>query len=393
MTPPVKIDREHLVDLLRDLVQIDSVNPSLVDGAAGEAEIAAHVAGEMKRAGLEVETRKSAPGRVSVVGRLPGRRPEVGRSLMLNAHMDTVGVEGMEAPFSADVRSGRLYGRGAYDMKGALAACMEAARALALSGRRPAGDLVVAAVADEEYASLGTSELVEDGGHLTDGAVVTEPTGLDVCLAHKGFAWMRVVTRGRAAHGSQFDVGVDANLRMGRVMAALDRLEEEVRGRDPHPLVGPPSLHAPLVRGGTGISTYSDRCELKVERRTVPGESAEQVVGEVREIVDRLREEDPGFEAELETLLVRRPFEVEPDARVVRSVDESAKAVLGRRPERTGERPWMDSALLSEAGVETVVIGPTGEGAHAEKEWVELDSVEQLAGILATTALRYCGEA
>lgn len=380
------VDAEDTLRMLGDLVRIDSVNPDLVEGGAGEAEIAAYVAGEMRAAGLEVETREAGSGRVSAVGRLAGGRGE-GPTFMLNAHMDTVGVEGMDDPFSADVRDGRLYGRGAYDMKGGLAACLAGARALSAAGAPYAGELVVAAVADEEHASVGTADVLTD--YDADAAVVTEPTELRVCTAHKGFVWMEVETGGRAAHGSRFDLGRDANMRMGRVLSHLERLEREVRGREPHPLLGPPSLHAPLLRGGTGISTYADRCTLRVERRTVPGETREQVIGEVRAILEELSE-DPDFEASLEPLLVRNPFEVEADADVVRSVRRAAARVLGEAPERVGRSPWMDSALLADAGIETVVLGPRGEGAHAEEEWVEIDSVVDLARILADAVARYC---
>ena len=387
--PEAHVDPEDTLRLLRDLVRIDSVNPRLVDGAAGEAEIAAYVAGELRDAGLEVETREATAGRVSVVGRLRGELGP-GPSFMLNAHTDTVGVEGMADPFSAELRDGRVYGRGAYDMKGGLAACIGAAKALRRAGAPFPGELLVAAVADEEHSSVGTADVLTE--YSADAAVVTEPTGLELCTAHKGFAWMEVRTEGRAAHGSQFEVGRDANMRMGRVLSRLEELEREVRSRDPHPLLGPPSLHAPLLRGGTGISTYADRCTLRIERRTVPGETGEQVTGEVEAILDDLREASD-FEASLETLLVRSPFEVDGDAGVVRALEDASERVLGRTPEHVGENPWMDSALLADAGIETAVMGPRGGGAHAEEEWVEVDSVVDLARVLSGAAADYLGGA
>lgn len=385
--PAERVDPDDTVRLLRDLVRIDSVNPELVDGAAGEAEIAAYVAGELRDAGLEVETREATPGRVSVVGRLRGDGG-AGPSFMLNAHTDTVGVEGMEDPFSAGLRDGRVYGRGAYDMKGGLAACIAAAKALSEAGAPFPGELLVAAVADEEHSSVGTADVLT--GYSSDAAVVTEPTELELCTAHKGFAWLAVETRGRAAHGSQFEVGRDANMRMGRVLSRLEELEREVRSRDPHSLLGPPSLHAPLLRGGTGISTYADRCTLRIERRTVPGETGEQVEHEVEQILEDLREA-PDFEASLETVLVRNPFEVDADSGVVRTLEAASERVLGSPPEHVGENPWMDSALLADAGIETAVMGPRGEGAHAVEEWVEVESVVDLARILSAAANDYLG--
>lgn len=384
--PGVAIDRADVEPILGKLVGINSVNPDVVPGAPGEREIAACLQEEFDAHGIETEVVETVPGRPSVLGIVRGRGG--GRSLMLNAHVDTVGVEGMTDPFRVVTRNGRLYGRGAYDMKGALAACVVAARALQARPDRLGGDVVVAAVADEEYASLGTASVISSV--QVDGAIVTEPTQLRTCLAHKGFVWIEVETRGRAAHGSRYQEGIDANLRMGRFLGELGQLERSVRTGRRHHLVGPGSLHAPVLRGGTGISTYSDRCTAQIERRTIPGETEAQVVGEIEDIVGRLRTADPTFEASVRTLLVREPFEVQPDAPVVRAVDDAVTTVLGRAPEHVGDTPWMDAALLAAAGIETVVIGPSGAGAHALEEWVDVDSVVQVANILVHAAASYC---
>lgn len=382
---PLHIDREFLTATLVDLIRINSVNPTLVEGAPGEAEIAGYVGDLLKSLGLEVTYHEPEPGRVSVVGRLPGRG--AGRSVMLNAHVDTVGVQGMDDPFSAVVRNGRMYGRGAYDMKGALAACLAVAKSIVDAASIPGGNLLIAAVADEEYASLGTREVLRH--HRVDGAIVTEPTALNLCLAHKGFIWLNVDVKGRAAHGSRYDLGIDANLRLGRFLHALEDFEPDLRKRPGHPLVGPPSLHVALLHGGTGLSTYASHARAQIERRTVPGETAEQVAAELKAIVDRLHREDPTFEAGVEAFFVREPFEVQPEAQIVQSVRRAAADILGRQPEVVGENPWMDSALLAAAGVETVVIGPDGGGAHAAEEWVDLQSAETLARILAHAVLDY----
>jgi len=384
---PVTIDPAFALATLVDMVRINSINPTLVPGAPGEAEIAAHVAGVLARSGLEVHSHAPEPGRVSVVGVLRGTGG--GRSLMLNAHVDTVGVDGMAEPFSGAVRDGRLYGRGAYDMKGSLAACLTAAHALAQSPQRLRGDVLVAAVADEEYASLGTADLI--GRYAVTGAVVTEPTHLDLCLAHKGFTWVTVETFGRAAHGSRFDLGVDANLRLGRFLGALDGLERELRARKPHPLVGPPSLHAARLAGGTGLSTYAAHSQVQIERRTIPGETEAQVVAELEALVRGLAAADPTFEAKVTPFFSRQAFEVAPSAPLVQTLSRAVTAVRGQPPALTGQTPWMDSALLAAAGVETVVLGPTGAGAHAAEEWVEVQSVSDLAQALVLAAQEYCG--
>ncbi|HEV8197532.1 MAG TPA: M20/M25/M40 family metallo-hydrolase [Gemmatimonadales bacterium] len=379
------VDRDDLVATLARLVQINSVNPTLVPGAPGEREIAAYVGGWLASAGLEVRTLESTPGRPSIVARLPGTGR--GRSLMLNAHIDTVDVAGMPEPLSGAIRNGRLYGRGSYDMKGSLAACMMAARTLA-AAKRLGGDLIVAAVADEEYGSLGTAELVTSV--RTDAAIVTEPTSLRVCRAHKGYLWIEVEVLGRAAHGSRFDQGVDANIRMGRFLSLLDGLERELRGRPPHVLVGPPSLHAAQLEGGSGLSTYAARSVLRIERRTVPGETEAGAMAEIESLLDRLRRDDATFQGSARAFFVREPFEVEREAGIVHALDAAAAEVLLHPPEHIGDTPWMDSALLAGAGIGTVVFGPHGAGAHADEEWVDLDSVVQTADVLVKTAEVWC---
>jgi acetylornithine deacetylase len=382
----MNIDREYLVNTLRDLIRINSINPSLAPGGAGEAEIAAYVAEAMRRLGLGVRTHEPEPVRVSVVGTLKGTGG--GRSLMLNAHMDTVGVDEMPNPFSAEVREGRVYGRGAYDMKGSLAACLAAIKALVDSGTSLGGDLLIAAVADEEYASLGTAEVVKH--YHPDAAIVTEPTELAICIAHKGFVWLEVETVGRAAHGSNFAEGVDANMLMGRFLAELETLERDLRGRKGHFLVGPASLHAATLSGGTELSMYAARCKLHIERRTIPGETEAQVVAELQAIVERLSAADPMFRATLKHFFVRNSFFISPDAPIVRALEHAAASVLGKPPDMVGKSFWMDAALFSAAGIETVVLGPSGAGAHAKEEWVDLRSVEDAARILVETAAGYC---
>lgn len=381
------IDREYLTKLLADLVRINSVNPTLVPGGAGEAEVAAYIAQALGEFNVEVATHEPQPGRVSVVGRLPGTGQ--GRSLMLNGHIDTVGVENMPAPFSAEIRNGKLYGRGAYDMKGSVAACITAVKAL-VDARVPlAGDVCLAAVADEEYASLGTADIITR--YHVDGAVVAEPTtNMNLCLAHKGFIWLEVETIGRAAHGSRFNEGIDANMRMGRFLAELEKLEQSLRTQSGHALVGPPSLHAAILKGGTELSAYAAHCYLNIERRTIPGETETQVVGELQAIIDKLAAADPTFKASVKSLFVRDPFEVSAEADIARVVEKAATKVLGQAPARIGETFWADAALLSAAGIETVMIGPCGAGAHAKEEWVELQSLVDLARILAETAIEYC---
>jgi len=380
------IDREFITRTLTDLVRINSVNPSLVVGGPGEGEIARYVEALLRRLGMTVAVHEAAPNRPSVVGVLAGRGG--GRRLMLNGHLDTVGVDGMADPFGAEIRDGRLYGRGAQDMKGSLAACFGAAKAVIDAGSPLAGDLIVAAVADEEHSSLGTADIV--GRYPVDGAVVTEPTDLELCTAHKGFVWVEVVTLGKAAHGSRYQEGIDANLHMGRFLHELAALEEELRRRPEHPLLGCPSLHAATLAGGTGLSTYAAHSKLEIERRTVPGESDDLVLAELRTITDRVAGAHLGFRATVRRMFSREPFEARSGSPLVEILDRAVTATLGRPPARIGKSGWMDSALLSDAGADTVVFGPTGAGLHTEEEWVDLDSVVRTAAVLAEVAVGYC---
>src|SRR5438034_1596575 len=336
-----------LSDLICELVAIESVNPDLVPSGSGETAIAQYVASWMSAAGLDVEIVEPVPGRPSVVGVLRGTGG--GRSLMLNAHMDTVGAGGMTDAFTPRVTDGRVYGRGAYDMKASLAAIMITAREAARL--RLKGDLIITAVADEEVASLGTSAVLEK--YRADAAIVTEPTELRLCLAHKGFVWLEVETTGVAAHGSRADIGVDAIANMGRVLTEVLDLNERLRAGHRHPLLGTGSIHASLIEGGQEMSTYPARCVAKLERRTIPAEDGTDFPG-------------------ARVLLERPPSELSPDLPVSKAVAQAAGD-----PEVIGVAYWMDMALTNAAGIPTVAFGPAGEGEHADVEWVDLASVEK----------------
>ena len=371
--------------LLADLVAIDSVNPALVPGAAGEAQIAAYVAAWLGERGLEVTVIDDPPGRPSVVGVARGTGGG-GPALMLNGHLDTVGVAGMAAPHTPEIRDGRLYGRGAYDMKGGLAACMLAGANAVGAGLR--GDVIVTAVADEEHSSEGVQAVLRR--FTADACVVTEPTHLRACVAHKGFVWAELETRGRAAHGSRADLGVDAIAGMGPVLTGIAALQASLDAR-PHPLLGPASLHASLIDGGQELSSYPERCVLGVERRTLPGETAGGVERELEGLLARAREADPRLVTELRVGVVREPFEVDPQAAIVRRLCAAALSVLGAEPPIVGDHPWMDAAFTAAAGIPTVVFGPGGAGAHAVEEYGEIASVQQCADVLVEMARRMCG--
>lgn len=362
--------------LLQRLVRINTVNPALTPGAPGEPAVVQLLADTLRALPVELHILEGTPGRPTLVATKRGTGG--GRSLLFNAHSDTVGVEGMAEPFSGRIENGRLYGRGSYDMKGGLAAAVEAFAVIA-RGPDLRGDLVLAAVADEEFGSLGTEELLRFV--KTDAAIVTEPTALDLCVAHKGFAWVEITVRGRAAHGSRPDLGEDANLEMGRVLHRLGVLAEQLQARSAHSLLGPPSLHAATLHGGTAWSTYSAECTAQIERRLLPGETAAAAFEELAAVA-------APHSARL--VFHREPFETSSDSNFANLVSEGIRAETGRPPRVIGQTPWFDAALLARAGIETMILGHDGAGAHEAEEWADLASLDRLTRILIQVANRWC---
>jgi acetylornithine deacetylase len=375
---------DKLEQLLSDLVAIDSINPDLVPGAAGEAEIAGFIAAWLARAGLEVHQHEPVPGRPNVVGIARGTGG--GKTLMLNGHMDTVGVSGMAGPHMPLIRDGRLYGRGSYDMKGGVAACMLAAAEAAKRSLR--GDVVFTAVMDEEYAGLGTMDIARR--YRADAAIVSESTELQLIVAHKGFVWLEVETQGVAAHGSRPELGVDAIVKMGPVLIALEALDHSLRAHPSHKLLGSGSVHASLIDGGQELSTYPQTCVLSLERRTLPGETPDQVEAELHRILADIAARDPAFQAVVRRGLYRAPMETPAGAKIVSAIQNAAAGVTGRPIELAGVPYWTDAATLWEAGIPSVLFGPAGAGAHAVEEWVDLDSVRACSQIYLETALEFC---
>lgn len=381
---------DPVIDLLKALVRIDSVNPSLVPGAAGEAAIARALAEHMRGMGLDVHIQDVAEGRPNVVGVLEGREP--GRSLMFCGHIDTVGVAGMPQPFDPAERDGRVYGRGAQDMKSGVAAMVDAARVLRDSGGLEEGRLIIACVVDEEHESIGADALVSKW--YADGAVVTEPTDLAIAIAHKGFEWVEIETEGRAAHGSRPREGRDAIRLMGRVLTELDALDHQLQARPPHPLLGTASLHASLIHGGRELSSYPDRCHLQMERRTVPGEQPGRGAREVADILARLSAADPEFKAASRQLFARSPYEIAADHPLVATMKlavTAASSAPSAAPSVSGMSFWTDASVLGDAGIPSLLFGPTGAGLHGVEEWVEAQSVITCRNALAELARRWCG--
>jgi acetylornithine deacetylase len=373
-----------VTSMTRALVATPSVNPGMEAGATGEAAIAALVAAWLSRWGYSVDLVEAEPGRPSVLARLD-RGP--GRSLILNGHLDTVGVSGMRVPpFEARVADGRVWGRGAADMKGGVAALLMAARDAAAGDF--IGTLVVALTADEEEAGVGCRQLVNDGLRA-DAAIVCEPTGLAIAPAHKGFAWIRVDFRGQAAHGSRPERGVDAIRHAGRFLARLDEIEATLMRRKPHPLLGHGSIHAGTIEGGTAPSVYPSSCRLVLERRTLPGEKAAAVRSEIDYLLAQLRSDVPSLDAELDVVLLRDGSEVSRDHEAVRAMEAALESV-GVEPRVVGMTAWVEAVCFNQAGTPAICFGPGRiEDAHSTDESVAVAELEAAHRALAAFIARF----
>jgi len=383
------LDHTLITRYLQQMVAINSINPDLAHGGAGEGQISAWLL-ELCRDELGLETHfvNAAPNRPNVIARWKGTGS--GKSLLLTGHTDTVGVENMEGdPFDGRVEGNRLYGRGSYDMKGGLAAILGAIAALKADGYQPAGDVILGFVCDEEYASIGMDAFVEE--EITaDAALLVEPTDGDIVIAHKGFAWLTVTTKGRAAHGSLYTEGTDAIAHMGRLLGDLEAFETDTLGRKDHPLLGRPSVHASGIKGGLGWSTYPDACELRVEHRLLPDETDADAISLWEKAIARQQKEDPSFNAEVKVELFRPGYEIRRNAPIVTALHNAVVEQTGAAPIYAGMWAWMDSAVLGSAGIPTVIYGPNGEGAHAAVEYVYLDSVFRCAAVYQNVIQAWC---
>jgi acetylornithine deacetylase len=370
------------VPLARALVAVDSRNPTLVPGGPGEGAAAELLARTLTDWGFSVDLTEAAPGRPNVVAAIGAGSPV----LLLAGHLDTVGVEGMvHEPFAASLSDGRIYGRGAADMKGGVAAmCAAAARGAAAASCR----VIVAAVCDEEYESLGMRALVASGLRA-DAAILTEPTRLAIAPAHRGFVWMVLRFRGRAAHGSRYDLGVDAIRHAGLFLAELHALDTGPLTRSSHPLLGRASVHASTISGGEGFSTYPGECLLRIERRTIPGENAEIVLAEVRAALERCRTQAPEMDATIELVTAQSPSDVSTDEPIVRVLAEALTAA-GLPARIEGMSAWTDAAVLNDAGIPAICFGPGDIGlAHGAEEYIEVDEIERATAVLEQVVLEW----
>jgi acetylornithine deacetylase/succinyl-diaminopimelate desuccinylase family protein len=373
------MDGAELRELAAELVRIPSVNPldGPVEEGRREAEVAAYVAARLREAGIECELREASPGRPSVVARVAGESEEV---VWFDSHIDTVSAAGMAfEPFEGRVEGDVLYGRGASDDKGSLAAMMGAMMAVAKGGSKPAATVVLTATADEEYRMTGLLGLLESG-MTARAAIVGEPTALEVIVAHKGFSRFTIATTGKSVHSSRPEEGVNAIYRMGRVVGALEAYAKGGVGRDTHPMLGKATLSVGVIRGGLHVNVVPDRCEIDVDRRLLPGEEVRRALNDVRTYLDNALEEDVGIEMTGPHLVVPG-MSVSSDHELVQAVSAAVREVTGRAP-LGGMTGTTHAGPLAEAGIPGVVFGPGPMGqAHTATEELDLNQLEQAAAV------------
>ena len=366
----------RIIAILSELVRIDSVNPTLSDGP-GEIEIAKFVRQYLHQLKLDVEIQTVAPNRANVVAVIQGMSHK--RSLLLNSHLDTVGVEDMKDPFVLKRKGDKLYGRGTYDMKGSVALMLLLAKHLVRY--RPPADVYLTFVADEEDMSIGMEYIVEKWlpkiSPLPFGAIFLEPTEQNIGVGHKGFSCFEVEIIGKAAHGSRPSQGIDAILPLRAALDELDKIQSELLNREADPLLGHATLHSSIIRGGTGRYVIPSESRLQWDRRILPGESHQALNLELDRVIQAVKSHPGNHEVKGKEIFARRPYRVSDEAEVLKQLQkESPQSKL------IGLSFWADSALSGMAGIPSILFGPVGHGAHAVDEWVSLKSLISVYEIL-----------
>jgi len=378
------VNARQAAGLVSAMVRIESVTPWLIPTGSGEAKVAGFIADWLTRVGAEVQVVEVEPGRPNVLARLRGTGG--GPTLCLNAHSDTVGYQGWpDEALEPRLDGDRLYGLGAADDKGSCAAAMLVLAGLAESGVRLRGDLLVACVADEEGASIGSEHLARQGG--IDAAIVVEPQPThELVVEHQGFGWIDVITRGFAAHGCEPDVGVDAIVHLAEVITRLHQLDREVFARQPSLMNGRTVFHTGTISGGTDYATYPNRAIVGIEVGTQPGEHLADRVAEIEAIFAEIEKDEPGFSGEVQVRLDREPFIAQGHEALQSVAVKAMTDLLGRPPEITGMNGWTDAALLQAAGIPTLLMGSTGGNYHAANEWASISELVRLCAILEQIA-------
>jgi acetylornithine deacetylase/succinyl-diaminopimelate desuccinylase-like protein len=375
-----------------ELVRIPSVNPSMAEGStakrtraaeaqAGEAGIADYLERFFRDLGVRVESQEIAPGRRNVLAWIAG--DGAARTILFDAHQDTVSASGMEIPpFAGEIHGGKLFGRGACDVKGGMAAMLFAVRRAAMEKPKGAAAVMLACTVDEEHSFGGVRRLL--AGPWIRGkpamAVVAEPTSLDVVIAHKGLMHWEVSTRGLSCHSASPELGDNAIYRMAKVVSVLEQYAQELRKDPGHPLLGGPTMIAGVIHGGTSTNVVPSSCVVEIDRRLVPGESPEKALLACREAVSSVLGND--FPVVFhEPWLTAPALNTPPESEVARLAEKAAAGVRGARSPR-GVPYGTDASALSAGGIPSAVLGPGDIAqAHTRDEWIDLDQIEMAAEI------------
>ena len=383
----IRISKDEVISVLKDLVSIGSVNPDIEKGH-GEIDVAKYIAEYCEKAGLKVETQDVADGRFNVIATLKGSQP--GKTLMLNGHMDTVGIRNMSIdPFKPFIENGRFHGRGASDMKGSIAAMMVASKALSESGASMKGNLVISTVAGEEYDNAGTKKMIDDPRYarIADAVIVGEPTSLTLAIAHKGFALTEFTIRGRASHGSVPEAGIDAIEKTARIVLAIEALKREYAAKK-HALLGSPKIHTSIIKGGREWSVIPDQCTLKVEARTIPKHEAKEVHRDLNRIIHRLASKDRDLKASVNLLYSGKSLETSKNDPLVLGLESAFTRIKKRKPKLVGMPYYTEASLFAEALRVPACLMGAGDirQAHAADEYVRVNEVHELSMIYAEAA-------
>lgn len=387
-----KIDEGSLIKLARDLIRIPSVTKGIDRG--DEKEIADFLAKRMKEIGLKVSLQEATKGRPNVIGVLQGSGG--GNTLMLNGHMDTVEAHGMKIdPFGGEVKRGRIYGRGASDMKGAIAAMITVCETIKEFDIELKGNLVISCCADEEGRGLGGERLAKSGVKA-DMAIVGEPTELKLGIANKGLTFIDIIAKGKAAHGSSPELGENAILYMNDVINILRNDYSRILNKKKHPVLGRPTFNIGYIEGGYRPNVVPDFCKISIDRRMIPGESYRSVMDEINQVIKKVRAKNPKIKIKAKGLnwIKCLPMEISAKEYVVKSVAKNLKYVTRKEPKIIGVPYWCDaSSIVNIMKVPALIFGPGSlKQAHSSSEFIEINKLTTFAKTILLTTLDICNK-
>jgi acetylornithine deacetylase len=384
------LQEEEVSNLLGDLISINSVNPLADNSSKGEKELALYIRGYLRNIGVRSSLQWVLEGRPNVIGILEGKNE--GKNFVLESHMDTVRADNMRIdPFLPKIEAGKIFGRGACDDKGSLAAMLLALKLLKQKKKIPLnGNIYFAAVVDEEHKSAGVLHLLNQGIRF-DAGIIGEPTSLQIIVALRGTIRFRIITKGVSAHSSEPEKGENAIYLMNTVIDSLRTKLVPFCKKRIHPLVGPPTLSVNTIRGGIQSNIIPDTCVIEIDRRMIPGENGPDVLREIDEVLNQLKIENGLLNVKREDPFAAvSPVEISKDEAVVQALSHSVRHNMSKEAKIGGERFSSDAGIFFGRKIPTPVFGPGNIAqAHSEVEWVEIKEVIQAAEIIAQAIVIY----